>query len=221
MREKGLVSSLAHETAGIVVGAALRTYNRLTVIGADRLPTRPPFVLVANHTSHLDALILAATLSREARDSAYCVAAGDAFFESVGVAAATTILFNALPLWRKKVTSHTLQGLRERLESGHTGLIIFPEGARSRDGLPLRFKPGVGMLVSESSIPVYPCHIDGAFQALAPGVRMPRPVRITVRVGTPLTFQSLHNSREGWNQVANQIRESVAVLSPHPWPIVE
>ena len=55
----------------------LRTVHHLQVSGREHLPTRPPFMLVANHTSHLDALILAAILPRHLRSCVFPIAAGD------------------------------------------------------------------------------------------------------------------------------------------------
>ena len=56
--------------------------HRLSIEGLENVPAEPPFVLVANHTSHLDALILAACLPRNQRGKVFPIAAGDTFFET-------------------------------------------------------------------------------------------------------------------------------------------
>ena len=63
-REPGLASNLAHSACLGLVRAYFRLYHRLGVEGAENLPGKPPFGLVANHASHLDALALATTMPR-------------------------------------------------------------------------------------------------------------------------------------------------------------
>lgn len=216
-REKGIASSIAHALTMFGMATYFRIYHRLKVIGRHKLPTTTPFILCSNHVSHADAMALACSLHPSIRIETYMVAAGDVFFSSPAMSALSATLINALPLWRKKVTTHALDELRQRLILGHGGLILFPEGQRSRDGKPGRFKPGVGMIVAGTNIPVYPCHLDGAFEALPPGKSVPRPHKVTVRVGDPVTFEHCTHDREGWEQVAATLRASIAKLSPVPW----
>jgi 1-acyl-sn-glycerol-3-phosphate acyltransferase len=208
-REAGLVSFSAAWMMSSTLGAYFSAMHRLKVIGHEHLPKQTPFVMIANHASHFDALVLAAALPRSLRSAASPVAAGDVFFERTATSVASAMLLNAVPLWRKKVTRHALDDLRARLNDGRSILILFPEGARSRDGNELPFKPGLGRLVANTSVPVVPCHIDGAFKAFPPGGRLPRPVRITVRIGAPLDFADLPNAREGWDTVATRCRNAV------------
>lgn len=213
-REQGLVSYLSHRAAAAVVAGYFGVYHRLTVIGRERLPLGPPFVVVANHASHADAMALQTALRPSARAVAFPVAAGDVFFTNAVGSLLSSLFINALPLFRKKVTTHALADLRARLSEGRTGLILFPEGARSRDGLPLPYKPGLGKLVAGTRVPVYPCHIDGAFEAMPPDAALPRPTRITVRVGEPATFESQPDTREGWEHVSAWAKERVLALAP-------
>jgi 1-acyl-sn-glycerol-3-phosphate acyltransferase len=217
-REAGLISTLAHMATMSAVVAFFRTFHRMRVVNRNRFPLKPPFVVCANHSSHFDAIILAAAMPPQARAVAYAVAAGDVFFTSATTSVLSSLLVNALPLWRKKVTTHALEELRERLLEGHAGLILFPEGARSRDGGPLKFKPGIGMIIAGTSVPVVPCHIEGAFESMPPGARIPRPYKITVRVGEPLRFENVERNRQGWDSVSMAIRASIGAMSPKPWP---
>lgn len=211
-REPGLVSTTAHTLAGLGLSAYFRTYHRLRVEGRGRFPARPPFVVVANHASHLDALVLAAAAPRRVRVSTYPIAAGDVFFETIASSALSGVFLNALPLWRKRVTRHALDDLRERLVAGDCSYILFPEGGRSRDGGPLPFKSGIGHLVAGTRVPVVPCHIEGAFRAYPPGARMPRPAGLRVRVGEPIVFETTANERKGWQEVAETLKMAVEGL---------
>ncbi len=216
-REKGMTTSISHALFMAGMWTYFRLYHRHTVIGREKLPTKTPFILCSNHTSHADSMALACALPPAVRLETYMVAAGDVFFSGPVMTAVSATLINALPLWRKKVTTHALEELRDRLVKGHNGLIIFPEGARSRDGKPGRFKPGIGMIVAGTDIPVYPCHIQGSFEVLPPGKSVPRPKKITVRVGDPLRFEKVANDRHGWEEVAAEIRAAIGTLAPEPW----
>lgn len=90
--------------------------------------------------------------------------------------------------------------------------IIFPEGTRSRDGSLQRFKPGIGMLVAGTSVPVFPCAIVGAFDAWPAHEKRPRGGRVTLHVGAPICFDEVPNDRDGWNAVATRLQTAVAAV---------
>jgi 1-acyl-sn-glycerol-3-phosphate acyltransferase len=189
-----------------------RAWHRLTIIGREHLPVEPPFVICANHSSHLDALALASPLRLDMRDRVFSLAAGDVFFESAVPTALAAGLFNALPVWRKRRSPRALQELREKLLEMPCGFILFPEGARSRDGNYLPFKAGIGMLVAGTTVPVIPCHVTGTFASLPAGSRIPRPRRITIRVGAPVRFAEVKNDRDGWDIVVRGVEARIKEL---------
>lgn len=211
-REPGLISWTLHHGATAALSAYFRLAHRMTIERRNLLPTKPPFVVIANHASHMDALILAAAIKRSARGCTYPIAAGDVFFETPISSVLSGLFINALPIWRKRVTRHALDDLRERLSHGDCGFILFPEGARSRDGKMLAFKSGVGRLVAGTNVPVVPCWIEGAFRALPPDRKWPRPSRIDVRVGEALHFDRVTNDRNGWDEVAVDLQSAVLAL---------
>jgi 1-acyl-sn-glycerol-3-phosphate acyltransferase len=212
-RESGLFETIVHAIWWSAVKIALKLLHRLSVSGRENLPTHAPFVLVANHASHLDALILAAALPRKLRRIVLPVAAGDTFFETPAIAAFAAWCLNALPLWRKNAGRHALDDLRQRLISEPCGYILFPEGTRTRDGQMSRFKPGLGMLVAAADVSIVPCHIAGAHEAWPPGKRLPRLRKIHVSIGPPLNFRDLPNGRTGWERIATQSEAAVRALS--------
>src|SRR5919106_423405 len=95
------------------------------------------------------------------------------------------LVLNALPMWRKNCGPHALADLRRKLQEEKATFIIFPEGGRSRDGSMKPFKHGLGMLVAETNVPVVPCGLVGAFEALPPDRKLPRPVAIKLVIGHP------------------------------------
>jgi 1-acyl-sn-glycerol-3-phosphate acyltransferase len=211
-REAGLVATITQSAWRLAVRAYLRGYHRLRVEGIEHLPAQAPFVMVANHTSHLDAITLAAALPWRLRRSAFPIAAGDVFFETPAVALFSAMMLNALPMWRKSCGPHAMKQLRERLLGDPAIYVLFPEGTRSRDGSLGRFKPGLGMLVAEAAVPVVPCFLHGAFAACPPDRKMPLPLPLHLRIGPPLQFAEVRNERAGWQEIATRLETAVAAL---------
>jgi 1-acyl-sn-glycerol-3-phosphate acyltransferase len=214
-REPGLLSWMTHHGACVAGRLYFRCWHRALIAGAEHLPRVTPFVVVANHSSHLDAVFLATCMPRAVRGRAFPLAAGDLFFENPPISAFAAAVINALPMWRKKAGRHALDDLRARLHAGGSAFILFPEGTRSRTGEPLPWKPGIGMLVTGTTIPVIPCRLWGAFEALPPHARLPRPVRLRARFGAPRTYAHLSNDRTGWQSVAADLQQAVEAL-PDP-----
>ena len=212
-RESGLLESLAHEACFLFLRTYFAIAHRLAIIGREKLPAHGPFVLAANHYSHLDALILGAALTPRHRERAFPIAAGDVFFQSNVTSTFSAIMLNALPMWRKNCGPHALADLRQKLQEEKAVFIIFPEGGRSRSGSMMPFKHGLGMLVAETSVPVVPCGLIGTFEALPPNRKVARPVRIKLVIGDALQFASITNNRTGWSQIAQSVESAVRNLA--------
>ena len=212
-RESGLVSTGLHLACWSCIRSYLGVFHRLKIVGRENLPAQPPYILVANHTSHLDALVLAAPLPWRLRDRVFPIAAGDVFFETPMMSAFSAFFLNALPMWRKKCGPHALQELRDRLLSDPCVYVLFPEGGRSRDGQMMPFKKGMGMLVAGTPVPVVPCYLTGCFDAMPANRRWPRPGRIGVTIGKPLDFANVPNDRDGWEQLMQTVEAAVRELS--------
>jgi 1-acyl-sn-glycerol-3-phosphate acyltransferase len=213
-RESGLVSTGLHLAWWSAIHAYLSIRHRLHVSGRENLPREPPYILVANHTSHLDALVLAAPLPWRLRDRVFPIAAGDVFFETPMMSAFSAFFLNALPMWRKKCGPHALKQLRERLLIDPCVYVLFPEGARSRDGKMLPFKKGLGMLVAGTPVPVVPCFLAGCHEVLPAERKWPGPGRISVTIGNALDFANVPNERAGWEELMGTIQAAVEALRP-------
>jgi 1-acyl-sn-glycerol-3-phosphate acyltransferase len=211
-RESGLIETIGHALWWMLVRSYLRLYHRLRVHGLERMPTQPPFILIANHSSHLDALVLAAQVPRRLGDCTFPLAAQDTFFQSRISSAFAALALNALPMRRRHTGRHAIESLRERLVHEQCVFVLFPEGTRSRDGQLQAFKPGIGMLVAGSDVPVVSCYLRGTHEALPPERRWPKPRRIELSIGAPLRFKEVSNDREGWERIAAALQREVERL---------
>ncbi|XNZ01102.1 lysophospholipid acyltransferase family protein [Micrococcus luteus] len=169
-------------------GVGIRGLCRPTVEGTKNVPADGPFILASNHLSFLDSVILQALCPRMVHFFAkaeYFTAPGPKgramkwFFESVG----------SIPVQRGEQAASVaaLDSLVELLEEG-SGVGIYPEGTRSRDGRLYRGRTGVGWLTLATGAPVVPVGLIGTERLQAPDDRFPKPHRFTVRFGEPLRF---------------------------------
>src|SRR5438309_2148379 len=147
-REPDLTVYTLRSIAALALRAWLRTYHRLRIVGRENLPRDSSFVLVANHSSHLDTLCLLSALPLRKLHRAFPAAASDYFFQSVPRLWIAAVVVNALPFARQVHVRQSLSLCEELLKNPGTILIIFPEGTRSTTGEIREFKSGIGALVA-------------------------------------------------------------------------
>jgi 1-acyl-sn-glycerol-3-phosphate acyltransferase len=208
-RERGLVGVVAGACWRGLLRGYLALFHRLAVEGRENLP-EPPFVMIANHTSHLDALVLAAALRGQAARAAHALAAGEVFFGSDRGALFSAYAINALPVWRGRTTRGEIATLRARLVEDRLVYIMFPEGTRSRTGEMAPFQQGLSVLVAGTGVPVVPCRIEGAFAAWPAHRRWPRPATVRVRIGAPVMDAGADAA--GWAAGARILRDAILAL---------
>jgi 1-acyl-sn-glycerol-3-phosphate acyltransferase len=187
-RERGLFGMAANAAWRWLLRAWFRLFHRLEVQGRENLPAAP-FVLIGNHTSHLDALVLASILRGDAARRTHALAAGEVFFGSGAGALLSAYAINALPIWRGKTKRGEIAALRTRLVEDGLVYILFPEGTRSRTGEMGEFQPGLAMLLAGTGVKVVPCRIEGAFEAWPATRKWPRPGKLRVRIGAPVSME--------------------------------
>jgi 1-acyl-sn-glycerol-3-phosphate acyltransferase len=197
----------------LIIRGLLRTWCRFEIVGEEHLRNNRSFVLVANHSSHLDTVCLLAGLPLRRLHRAFPAAAADYFFKSVPRTWIATIIVNALPFARQTQVRHSLAICRELLANAGNVLIIFPEGTRSKTGEIQDFKPGIGALVAGRDVPVLPCYLDGAFRAWPKGKRIPRPRKVRLIIGAPRNYALLPSDKTGGAIVASELRAAVQQLA--------
>lgn len=211
-REPDITVYVLRSLAALLVGGWLRTYHRLEITGREHLPKDGSFVLVANHSSHLDALCLLAALPLRKLHRAFPAAAQDYFFVSAPRVAIAAVVVNALPFARQTNVQHSMELCRQLLANPGNILILFPEGTRTVTGEVGEFKHGIGLLAAGTETPIVPCHLAGAFAAWPKGKTFPRPRRVRLRIGTPRSYSTLPPSKESAKQISQDLRKAVMEL---------
>ena len=160
------------------------------------MPQEGSFVLVANHSSHLDAISILSALPLKKLHRVFPAAAKDFFFENMPRTAVAAVIVNALPFDRQTNVRQSLTLCKQLLENPGNVLLLFPEGTRSTTGELGEFKPGIGLLLAGIEVPVVPCFLEGAFASVAEGQRLatPRPCESHDR-NAPQLFRSLRKAK--------------------------
>lgn len=167
--------------------AVVWSVTRVTVIGTERLTSvEGSYVVVANHSSHLDAPLIQGAMPRKLARYLAAGAAADYFFDVWWRRRLTALFFNAFPVDRTGSAKRSVSA-KELLKRG-VPLLVFPEGTRSRDGSVAAFKPGAAALAASAGVPVLPVALVGAHEAHPRGSRWPKPGRQPVAVvfGEPM-----------------------------------
>jgi 1-acyl-sn-glycerol-3-phosphate acyltransferase len=212
-REPDITVYALRSLAALVIRGWLRLYHRLEISGSEHLPAEGSFVMAANHSSHLDTLCLLSSLPLRKLHRAFPAAAQDYFFVDVKRLALAAVVVNALPFGRQTHIRHSLELCRQLLANPGNVLIIFPEGTRTVTGQVGAFKPGIGLLLAGTDIPVVPCHLAGAFEAWPKGRTLPRPRCVRLRIGMPQTYAALSPGKESSDQICHNLREAIMALA--------
>ncbi|MHB8730198.1 MAG: lysophospholipid acyltransferase family protein [bacterium] len=187
-----------------------RALFRLRAVGVERLTTLGPAVLVANHVSWLDPIILPLVLPRKP-----AFLAMEELWRMPGIAwVMRTYGPLAIPLRRQAVDTTALRRAAEALRQG-AWLIVFPEGGIPPAGEVRPFHRGAAMLAARAGAPIVPIAIVGTDDALPLSRVIPRRRPVTVYVGEPITVPAGNRNAlgEAVEQAAAQIRAMLAAAS--------
>src|SRR5690348_1106649 len=185
-------------------------YVRPRVIGAEHLPVAGAYLLAANHNSHADTAVIFSAVPRRLRHRLLAAAAQDYFFDGGLRQRAARTLFNAIPVERETARRrdplrHVVRALRE----GY-GVLIYPEGTRSRNGQIGPFRSGIGRLIAQfPDAPVIPTLVEGTDEVMPKGRSVPIPRRVSVTFGAPLRLQADLGKKTTWQAASGQVRDAL------------
>lgn len=157
----------------------LKSYNRMSVEGAQNIPAGGGVVLAANHTTHLDIPIISCVTNRHvafvARDS----------LDSARWLSFVMRQCRAVLVKRGTADTRAIRAMVEHLDAGDC-VAIYPEGTRSRDGRLGEIKGGALLAARMGKVPIVPVGISGGHRMMSRSMWVPRPAKITVRIGSPI-----------------------------------
>jgi 1-acyl-sn-glycerol-3-phosphate acyltransferase len=185
----------------------------IRVEGRAHLPKTGPVILASNHLSFIDSVVIRLAAPRRVMfltKEEYFLQSGLRgrilrwFFTAVG----------SVPVARgsHRAAQAALDTAREVLAGGNV-FGIYPEGTRSLDGKLYRGRTGVAWLALTTGAPVVPVALEGTERLQPVGKRLPRPHRVTVRFGQPLTFTGDPKSPRTRRAVTDEVMLAIGELS--------
>jgi 1-acyl-sn-glycerol-3-phosphate acyltransferase len=201
--------------AQIVAQILTKLLFNLEVEGSQFIPKHGGALIVSNHQSNLDPVVLGAFLDRPLNF------VGKAELFANPFAAWIMHRLNAFPLRQGKGDIGAVKETINRLREGHI-LNLYPEASRTPDGQIHPFERGVGLIVRRANVPVIPATIIGAFDAWPIHRSIWRMKPIRVKFGPPLNLTGLHSDKEITAAIEREVRRmfqemqwSVASSSNH------
>jgi len=192
---------------GRIAGVFLRIFFDLRVTGKDKLPKNGPFILSPNHQSFLDGPVVATQIPwRLFKDMFYVGTSeifGQGFFKFLGRT------FSLIPVDPDSNLVNAMRAGAAGLKQGKN-LVLYPEGERSIDGTPKKFKKGAAILATHLNVPVYPVALEGFYEAWPRNRKLPRRAKLRIRFGDPVEpLDSIHNPDDKYKEMTDRLRTRI------------
>lgn len=172
------MSQVWYRSVRAIVAGFCKLFWRLSVTGAEHVPTAGPFILAPVHRSNVDFAIVATVTKRRmrylAKDSIWKLGLGR-IWESLG----------AVAVARGTADRPAMRALETAIEGGEP-VVMFPEGTRQSGPELQPLFDGVAYVASRTGVPIIPVGIGGSERAMPKGSKMIRPVKIRLVIGPPL-----------------------------------
>jgi 1-acyl-sn-glycerol-3-phosphate acyltransferase len=121
---------------------------------------------------------------------------------------------NVIPVERGGNDMSALREVIKKIREGN-GVVLFPEGTRSKDGNLQPARAGIGLVISKTLAPVMPMRIFGAYQAFPKGSRALSLTKITVVIGEPLRFSPQEvapANRETYQRLGDRVMAAISAI---------
>ncbi len=185
-----------------------KIFHRIRFYGCENIPATGSVIIVPNHVSYYDPVIVGTGLIRDIEFMAW----GRLF--SIPVLRRIIRFFGAFPVEVSKGNKSAYVDALKTLKKGKA-LIIFPEGRRSIDGNIKKFKLGFARIAFKTNASIVPVTIVGAYEAWPRHKKLPRPKKISVYYHEPITidkheFVDIKAKHEFFDKVTNKVMVAIS-----------
>jgi 1-acyl-sn-glycerol-3-phosphate acyltransferase len=161
---------------------------RIDVSGLENIPMTGPFLLIPNHQSILDPILVQGFCPRPVHAMTKSTQFGTPLFRWL------LPRINSFPTRRYRIDPQAVRVVLRYLDEGQA-VGIYAEGERSWDAALQPFRRGTIRLILKAGVPVVPCGITGSYDVWPRWSRRPRAGRVNIRFGRPIHF-GRHDSKE-------------------------
>jgi 1-acyl-sn-glycerol-3-phosphate acyltransferase len=201
----------------LIAGPFVRIGLGLNIRHRERLPKGGPAVIVANHNSHLDTVVLMSLFPIRVLGKVRPIAAADYFLRSRVMTWFSTRIIDIIPVQRKRreAGEDPFASVTVALEEGAI-VILFPEGTRGEPERMADFKKGVSYLAERhAGVPFVPVFLRGLGKALPKGAWLPVPFFCDVFVGEPAQWSG--NREIYMEELKERMRQLEREGQPSSW----
>ncbi|WP_410208367.1 AMP-binding protein [Fusobacterium sp.] len=194
-------SNIALHLIKFFLWLSFKIYIRVKKSGIENIPSGKPVIFVGNHQSLLDGFIFGHVLPFKHLQNSYTIAKVKHFSKWYMRLLADNS--NVILVDINKNLGEMLQTAAKVLKNGKN-LVIFPEGARTRDGKMLEFKKTFAILSKELNVEVIPFGIKGAYEAFPTGKKFPRPSKVEINF-----FEGIDPQGKTYDEIVNEARNTI------------
>ena len=196
----------------------ISTVVRPTVLGEDNVADlEGGFVMIPNHSSHLDAPMVFSLLPDSLTERLATGAAADYFYRRKFISSLTSLFFNTYPIERKSKRPGPAAGMTGRLLRAGVPILVFPEGTRSRDSKMGTPKPGAAALAIKAGIPLVPIAMSGGHEAMPVGAAFPKVgSEVFLFIGKPMYALEGEEAEHFMDRAFHAITMMLEQGTPHP-----
>lgn len=150
----------------------IKKIYKVNVVNEEVLPDDSAYIICSNHVSNFDYLYLTANFCQNRFKKLYCLAKRELFTNGL-LNRVFTRVSGMIPVERAGIATETIKKAKEKLKE-KCGIVIFPEGTRSKDGNLGVCKQGAAMISLETNTPIIPAYIQGAYVIYPPTKKLPK-----------------------------------------------
>lgn len=196
----------------LIVSSIFRLYFRMEFEGLENVPDQGAMIVAPNHVSYLDPIWVSIPIDRPLQYMTWDK------MTRLPLLGPLMRAYGAFPVNVETATGNraALRHSLEHLRAGG-GLMIFPEGGRTRNGRLMPFKPGVIRLALDTEVPIVPVTIIGGYEAYSPHHLFPRPYKLKVIYHKPIKLNSVDNdaaNRDFMREQVEMLQSTVASALP-------
>ena len=186
-----MLSVLIKRLYFLLVRLVVTVFLGLNVRHRERLPRSGPVILVSNHNSHLDTLVLMSLFPMHMLDKVRPIAAADYFLSNRILAWFALNIIGIIPIKRNQKRAANVFADSAMALQQQDIVIVFPEGSRGQPEQRGSFKKGVWYLLRDCpEVTVVPIFLHGLGKALPRGEALLVPFICDVFVGEALSFHA-------------------------------